>query len=356
MAASETKDIPDFPLFDWLRIAMAGLVTAGHFGLVPWEYAANLAVQIFFALSGWLIGSILLEMGRDRLPLFYFNRTTRVWIPYLVTVALLYGVGAARSGVGGRWLEFLTYDLTFTHNLFALTPDTRTAMSQMPLGGTGNHFWSIAVEEQFYLVAPLVILFAPGGRHPALWVAAGIGLAVARQEFSAIALGVAAAAMQHRRPGFHAGNRARLGIAAVLLGCSPWVFTNDLASYLLVSPLFAICVVLLLARRGRRGRVGRFLGGVSYPLYLNHWIALVGVSSIARRMGGNIHLWAAVGMVLAFAIGAGAWWLVDRQVQARRGGWYGPRLGRALAGLSYATVGTGLVVGVHLHGNPLWHG
>lgn len=350
MTASETRNIPDFPLFDWLRIAMAGMVVASHFGLVPWDYAPNLAVQVFFALSGWLIGGILLGMGSNKLPLFYFNRTTRVWIPYFVTVVLLYGLSIVHGGLNARWGEFLTYDLTFTHNLFALTPNIQTAMSQMPLQGTGNHFWSIAVEEQFYLIAPLVIVFAPGGRHPALWVTTGICLVFVRQEFSAIALGVAAATMQERRPGFHAGTPARLVIAAALIGSSFWVFTDDLPSYLIVSPLFAICLVLLLARSGRRRPIGRLLGGISYPLYLDHWIALVGVSSLARRLGGNAHVWAVAGMVLAFAIGAGAWWLVDRRVQARRRQWYSPRLGRALALLSYAMVSTGLIVGIHLHG------
>ena len=169
MSASETRRLADFPLFDWLRIAMAATVVAGHAGLLPWESAANLAVQIFFALSGWLIGTILIEMKGDKLPLFYFNRTTRVWIPYFLALALLYAVSVLREPIGVRWFEFLTYDVTFTHNLFALTPTAAQAIAAMPLKGAGNHFWSIAVEEQFYLVAPLILLFVPGGRHPALW-------------------------------------------------------------------------------------------------------------------------------------------------------------------------------------------
>jgi peptidoglycan/LPS O-acetylase OafA/YrhL len=49
--------------------------------VIPWDTAANLAVQIFFALSGWLIGGILLRTDVQDLPRFYFNRATRIWIP-----------------------------------------------------------------------------------------------------------------------------------------------------------------------------------------------------------------------------------------------------------------------------------
>lgn len=350
MTASELR-LASFPLFDWLRIAMAAMVVAGHFSLLPWSQAANLAVQVFFALSGWLIGGILLETRASDLSLFYFNRTTRVWIPYLLAVAALYALSLVKGPVNGRWGEFLTYDLTFTHNLFALTPTFREAVAAMPLGGTGNHFWSIAAEEQFYLVAPLAILFLPGGRHPLPWVALGIATAFFRQEFSAIALGVAAAALQARQPMFHARPRVRRATALALAVSVPLMAIDR--AYPIAAPLFAIGTVLLLARPGRRGRAGRFLGGVSYPLYLDHWIALIGTASIAKRVGGDSHLWAAAGMAAAFAIGAMAYWLVDRPVLAQRRRWYTPRLGWALAAASYLLVGTGIVVGVALHGNPL---
>lgn len=347
MAAAETRRVADYPLFDWLRIAMAGTVVAGHAGLLPWASAANLAVQIFFALSGWLIGSILMEMSSDKLPLFYFNRTTRVWIPYLLALVLLYGISLAREPIGSRWLEFLTYDATFTHNLFALTPTVQAAIQAMPLKGAGNHFWSIAVEEQFYLVAPLILLFIPGGRHPAVWAVMGIALIFVRQEFSAIALGVAAAAIQVRRPDFQAGGWPRLAIVGALAASALCMFWPSL--YLLVASLFAICLVLLLARPGKRGPVGRFVGGVSYPLYLNHWVALATVSGLAKHLGGSILAWTIAGLALALALASAAYWLVDRQIMLRRRCWYTPAMGRRLAILSYLLVGTGLAVGISLH-------
>jgi peptidoglycan/LPS O-acetylase OafA/YrhL len=343
-SAAEARHVPTYPLFDWLRIAMAAVVVAGHFGLfAAWDYAPNLAVEVFFALSGWLIGSILFDMTAAELPVFYFNRTTRVWIPYLVAVALLYGTSIARGEIGQPgWGEFLFYDATFTHNWFTLL--ARADGGRMPLQGTGQHFWSIAVEEQFYLVSPLLILRAPGWRHPLTWTATGIALLFVRQEFSAIALGVAAAALARRRPGFH----LTMALVAVT---APLLFVTGL--YMKVAPLFAIGIVLLCARTGKRNGAGRFLGGVSYPLYLTHWIALVGISSIARRVGGDGWLWAIVGMVVALGIGSAAYLLVDRPVLARRQRWYGPRLGWALAGLAYLLAGIGMATGLARHGGEI---
>ena len=92
-----------FPLFDWLRFVLASVVALGHGGVIEWEYSGYLAVQVFLALSGWLIGGILLETPREGLPRFFFNRATRIWIPYGIAVLLLYGVAhcATRSTRAG---------------------------------------------------------------------------------------------------------------------------------------------------------------------------------------------------------------------------------------------------------------
>jgi peptidoglycan/LPS O-acetylase OafA/YrhL len=151
-----------FPLFDWLRFALASMVALSHEGLIAWGNAGNFAVQVFFALSGWLIGGILLRTKLHDLPTFYYNRGTRIWIPYAFAVAAIYLLSAARDPLTTDYFKFLFYDSTFTHNWFI--PKIPDVIDKMPLRGTGSHFWSISVEEQFYLAAPLLIVLLPFGR------------------------------------------------------------------------------------------------------------------------------------------------------------------------------------------------
>ena len=95
-----------YPYFDYLRIALATIVMLGHDGLIRWGQSGNLAVQVFFALSGWLIGGILLRLSTDDLPRFYFNRALRIWIPYYIACLCSYWSGggsklhAVRSWTG----------------------------------------------------------------------------------------------------------------------------------------------------------------------------------------------------------------------------------------------------------------
>lgn len=348
MGAGETRKLDGFPLFDWLRLILAAGVASAHFGLIAWPQAGNLAVQVFFALSGWLIGTILIEMRRDKLPLFYFNRATRVWVPYAVAVAVLYGLSVLRDPITGRWFEFLAYDATFTHNWFTLKPTVEIARAQMPLGGTGNHFWSLAVEEQFYLAAPLLILFAPGGRSPWFWLAAAAVAIGSQSHFGAIALGVAAAAAQHRRPGFAQGPGVQVALGLLVAGSVAALLSSDAGySYAIAAPLLSIAVVLLLARPGPRGALGAFAGGISYPLYLNHWIGGFAVHGVFKRLGLAMPvLEGLVGLSAALAVGMAAYLLVDRPLLAARGRWYAPRTGWMLAGIAYALLAAGVTLGI----------
>ncbi|HZZ67396.1 MAG TPA: acyltransferase [Phenylobacterium sp.] len=107
-----------------------------------------MGVDLFFALSGYLIGSQLLRpisRGEHLDPArFYLRRALRTFPAYLAVVALYFTVPIFRER---PTIEPLWQFLTFTENLFIDFSRPRAF----------SHVWSLCVEEQFYLVAPVVI-------------------------------------------------------------------------------------------------------------------------------------------------------------------------------------------------------
>lgn len=339
-ANPETAKLTDYPLFDWLRFLLASVVVLNHAGLeFPKPINGHLAVEVFFALSGWLIGGILLKTKRHELPRFFFNRSTRIWIPYALAIFLLYGVALLREGASFFWFKYLIFDLTFTHQLFTIFP---AALREMPLDGSGNQFWSISVEEQFYLVAPLLIIFLRGGRSLWLWLLIAGAMGAMQWPFASIALGVSAAILEARTE-FSASSLVRWGALAVA-GCAAalmhWTSSN------IVEPIFAVAIVIGVARQGKRSGLARSAGGLSYPLYLNHWIGVFAVNFISKRfLPVDFPTFVAAQYVLNIGLALALYIAVDRQVQLRRGASYSDELGRKLAFTAYALVGTGLVFG-----------
>jgi peptidoglycan/LPS O-acetylase OafA/YrhL len=131
------------------------LVVSFHVGLFQ---AGWIGVQIFFVLSGFLITSMLLvERARpfgEYLGRFYWRRSLRIFPLYfffLALAAVAYWTLGIPESFGGDWPWLITY----TANL-ARWRDT-------DLGPTFVHLWSLAVEEQFYLIWPFAVyLLSPG--------------------------------------------------------------------------------------------------------------------------------------------------------------------------------------------------
>ena len=280
----EGRKLSGYPLFDWLRFVLASIVALAHANVLGGgETTANLAVQVFFALSGWLIGGILLQTSQAELPRFFFNRATRIWLPYFFAILLLYSLSLLRDPLTMRWVEFLFYDVTFTHNWFSLKPDPVTAFAQMPLKGTGNHFWSIAVEEQFYFLAPLIIVVVGIGKKPLFWAGAVLCLLVIHiVDFPSISLGVLAAVLKRQYGDWHLQRTAMICLCVVTL--FSFLALIHSTYYPFASPFFAVSIVLLAARPGLRRAPGMFFGGISYPMYLNHWMGVFIAHGVAKRV------------------------------------------------------------------------
>jgi peptidoglycan/LPS O-acetylase OafA/YrhL len=145
------------PYLDALRgLAIVGVII-NHFIPVPGAlYCGWMGVELFFVLSGFLITRILIaerteaERAGTRgsaLISFYCRRALRIFpIYYLCVLGLLL---LKTSGMKERIWYHLTYTSNFRLVLHPLEPNYV------------RHFWSLCVEEQFYLVWPFLMLFLP---------------------------------------------------------------------------------------------------------------------------------------------------------------------------------------------------
>lgn len=339
----------DYPAFDWLRIILASAVFWVHAGSVEhFNFAGDLFVQIFFALSGFLIGGIIIRMNKADLPRFFYNRIMRIWVPFFAAVGFLYLLAYLKTGFSPLFWESLAYDLTFTHNFFIQkTPDV---ISAMPLNGTGSHFWSISVEEQFYLMAPILIIFFPLAKYWATWVFIAILATTIGMWYGSVSAGVLAVMLQRRFGNWHLHP-----LAVTLLACTGGMmvvfWALETFEYRYLVPVLSIVIVLLCARPGRRSRIGTWVGGISFPMYLNHWIGLFVASAIAARAPQIGHVTSDVlGFGLALLVAAGAYRLIDHNLYKLRPRLYTPVLGYTAMISAYALMALGLLLGLVITG------
>jgi peptidoglycan/LPS O-acetylase OafA/YrhL len=313
-----------------LRAVAVGLVLLYHAG-VPFIRGGFVGVDVFFVISGFLITTQLVsEMDRTgsvSLVRFYARRAKRL-LPaagvVLVVTALLtwWFIPETRwKEIGGDIVGSALYVVNWRlagRSVDYLAEDSQPSPVQ--------HFWSLAVEEQFYLVWPLLILLAilaakmiRNRTRPALWT--GLLLVIvpsftwslletAQTPASAFfetttrmwELGVGAAVA------LAAGACARLPrVAAVVIGWAGLVaiavagllFTEDIAwpGYAAALPVIGAAAVIgagfAVTRGGPASLLGvkplRWIGGLSYSLYLWHWplivVATVYFDGLSPSMG-----------------------------------------------------------------------
>ncbi len=276
--------------------ALAVLMVAGVHTrprLVP---GGSIGVDVFFVLSGFLITTLLVEEldQRDHIGFgrFYARRALRL-LPalavLLLAVALWALVIASPSTRHDALMEVLAAG-TYSRNL--------TVWSHVP-GPLLGHTWTLAVEEQFYLLWPLVLVLAVRPRrsaHAAIAVFSGVAVLAALlrptdtvgiglvllQRPDALLLGSALALVRRQHPALFDGPRpwgsALVALAsAALLALAFWDGADDIHSvgYSLAAVAAAGLTVGLLVADGALARwyssrpmVG--VGRVSYGFYLWH--------------------------------------------------------------------------------------
>jgi peptidoglycan/LPS O-acetylase OafA/YrhL len=291
-------------IFHWVALQGESVLPDRFENLLSFGWSG---VDLFFVLSGFLIGGILLDSrdSSDYFKVFYMRRVHRILPLYgaicLSTLLLFYWHLSTHAwffwGVAIPWYSYLT----FGQNFWIVKLHT---LGNWQLGVT----WSLAVEEQFYLTLPFVIRFASRRALPyllgvgillapvirvALWFALDPATAALAAEYltpcrmDALLLGVLAAWAVRDEVYWQwlASHKAVLGMASILLGAGflelihkrsgPHSFGMASFGYTLIALFYLSVLLLAITQSGFVSRLFRFrglteLGILAYGLYLFH--------------------------------------------------------------------------------------
>ncbi len=177
------------PAIDGLRALAVSAVFAYHAG-IGWARGGFLGVDVFFVISGYLITALLLtdyrRTGRLRLLRFWRRRARRL-LPalFLVLVGVSVAVPLLASDQGYRLRADVLAALGYVSN-WRLIFEHQSYFQSLGRPPLLQHLWSLAVEEQFYLLWPLVLALLLRWREPRRLVGPILGLAAASAVLMAV--------------------------------------------------------------------------------------------------------------------------------------------------------------------------
>ncbi len=340
------------PALDGLRAMAVLLVILSHTPLLTGEPFTGislidrftrggfLGVDVFFVLSGFLITALLLreqvDTGRVGFWAFYLRRALRL-LPALLALLIVHAIYARASGLSMD-VEFQSMGaaLLYVYNWLGVWRPNEVAEGM-------GHLWSLAIEEQFYLVWPaIVILFLGVRRHVNIVVAVMVAaiafiafhrISVWESSYSwifpfirtdtradSLLVGALVAALWVRRRTPVRGLPIAGWIAVLALGfciiradpLAPFVYRGG---FTLVAVLVGVIILAAVDGRWFGARILaipplRLIGRVSYGLYLWHLPVFFAVQRYGTDWGTPLRLTVAFGLTILFT--AASWRFVEQ--------------------------------------------
>jgi peptidoglycan/LPS O-acetylase OafA/YrhL len=373
-----------------LRAVAVLLVALGHAG-VPFLKGGYVGVDVFFVLSGFLITGLLISGARARryvsLAEFYARRARRILPAAALTLIVtdlaayhLLNVVRAKQAL----LDSIPSALFFANVHFAAQGTDYFAQGQPP--SPFQQFWSLSVEEQFYVVWPTLFIIFLGlsfrrhGRRPErigkravrrmlvvvaviaftslAWSIHYTGMSPTGAYFSTLArawelaLGAGLALGASRLAGLPAGWRtwmAWAGLACIVIAALTFSASTPFPGYAALLPtlgaalLIAAGIAPVASSRSPIRILGtaplRYVGDRSYAFYLWHWPILV---IAAQRAGHNLSVGTNLALLAAaFALSIVSYRLIEKPIRymqmKRRAEWAMAAAGSVLAVVILAT-------------------
>lgn len=365
------KPLPYLPQIDGLRAIAVLLVLWSHTPFIAgnemsklaWEITSKLSigyfgVDIFFVMSGFLITRILLNSldnhGTVSLRSFYLKRAFRIFPAYYICVAL-YAVFFAFDGQG--LASLILYSFNYFHALH-------------PTPHPMEHTWSLSVEEQFYLVWPLLIALIPrafgrlltGVAIPVLASMIAIGIAVMIEGTTAgeliymssvtrmMSLSLGASLAYREATGTPLSERRAFQLAALGIGVlvvdfglrfvkimPPNGYFQAVAVIGFAVSSFGIIALCINPQTRWLRRIQdaltveplRYIGRISYGLYLYHYLLLyaLGLKPDVTATTGALAGLVAIYLMLSFCVAIASYAFIEEPLMR-----LGRRLDRNLPG------------------------
>jgi peptidoglycan/LPS O-acetylase OafA/YrhL len=329
------------PDIDGLRAVAVLLVFACHLGAFS-AWGGLIGVDVFFVISGYLIGSVILteiQESRFSLAAFYERRIRRI-IPALIVTLFVTTILACYFLLPSQLIDFskslLSATLSVSNIYFLGTSSYFGNNDTKPL----LHTWSLAVEEQFYIFFPLFLLLVR--RY-------------FRSNFKAAIVGVAAVSFLLSAYGAYASPEATFylpvtrawelllgtmlfldifppirsalmrnllaAIGLVLILVCGWVYSSRIPfpGIAALPPCMGAAMIIAAGKTGK-SLVGRllslkpvvFVGLISYSLYLWHWpIIMFQRMSMLQIPNASDHVLKGTTLVIAMIVATLSWWLVE---------------------------------------------